>query len=205
MIKVFIDTNVIIHNLILSKIESEAEKNQRKDLWKRFAKLKPSYQLFEQIRNNKNENVQFLTSKLAISEIFYGLFEEYQCKKMRYDGVPLSSWLKVRQRFKLSNEDIKDIMSEFDAFVYYYIKGSEFPKESMIRLAEESYNFEEIAKLVTQIRLRTHDSVLLSTATTVDCKYFVTNDKELRQTKSDLNLEIISPQGFLQKLAKNEL
>jgi predicted nucleic acid-binding protein len=122
---------------------------------------------------------------------------------MRSDGVPLSSWQRVKDRFKLTKTDTetltKDVLDFLDEFnVFAPMKNTK-----KVKIAPENYEFPLISKLVLEKNIRTHDAILLSVANGTGCDYFITGDKELRNLKVEW-IELTSPQSFLQKLKKIE-
>lgn len=196
--KSFIDTNVFVHWIILKKIK---EKQQSEQLWKQFRKIRPSFELLELIRDETLDDFSFITSQLCISEIFIALFDEYICRRMYSDGVPLSSWQRVRNRFNLEKnesneltESVLDFLKEFD--IIDILKTNK-----KVDLVQEHYNYPLISKLVIEKKFRTHDAVLTSTAHNSGCEYFVTGDKHIREIKVDV-IKIISPQQMIHEIKK---
>ena len=127
---------------------------------------------------------------------------------MRSDGLPLSRWSSCKKSFLLTPEDIKDIDSDFSAFMTYWVflGYSDFPKHQMLHLIDEIYDFELISKLILGVEIRTHDSVLLSIAIKQNCKYFVTTDFELLNKKNKIKkIEVIHPKNMSNKIKKSEI
>ena len=104
---------------------------------------------------------KFYTSDLAISEIFYALYDEYRCRMMRRE-----------HRFKLEEEDLNELVNEITAFL-------DKVRDKLLHL-KEVYNFEIIADMVLNHEIKTQDAILLSTAISNNCDLFVTQDRELR-------------------------
>jgi hypothetical protein len=199
MIKAFIDTNVFVHWIILSKMK--VKRPDDKDLWKEFTKIKPSFELIETIRNINLRDFSFFTSQLALAEIFYALLDEYKCRQMYLDGVPLSSWQRVKETVNLTNDDIKALTTDIKKFLDdFYIFGPS-NEAKKISLLQEPMNYDLISKLVLKKKIRTHDAVLLSTAAHFDCKYFATEDR-VRKIKLD-EIDIVHPQRLLQIIKQN--
>lgn len=201
MIKSFIDTNVFVHWIILSKIKQERPED--KILWKKFKKIKPSFEVLETIKNNSLTNFTFYTSPLSLSEIFYSLLDEYRCRHMYIDGVPLSSWQRTRDRFILTKDETNELTNDIINFLKEFFNFELLTATTLkVRLATEQVDYNLISKLVLEKNFRTHDAVLLSTAINSGCEYFTTEEKALRDTKLD-EIDIIHPQTLLQLINKN--
>lgn len=202
--RIFIDTNLIVNQIILSQIELQ-RKEKRKELYKEYRKLISSKDLIEQISRNKNKNFEFYTSNLAIAEIFFVLRDEYRCRKMHKDGVPFRTWKRIdkSKRFPLTKTDIKEIESEIRAFIYYFCEGKEFPVESRIRIIKEEYDTDIISDLTLCSGIETHDAILICTALKKNCGYFCTSDFriELEEIKK---MKICPPEKIMQLLNKNK-
>jgi len=136
---------------------------------------------------------KFYTSDLAISEIFYALYDEYRCRMMRRDGVPLSSWTRIKHRFKLEEEDLNELVNEITAFL-------DKVRDKLLHL-KEVYNFEIIADMVLNHEIKTQDAILLSTAISNNCDLFVTQDRELRDKQLNQIIRI-SPEAMISKLKR---
>lgn len=176
-IRSFIDTNVIVHWLILSKIKDRNKES--KELWTRYDRIKHSFEFMEQVITHKDKSQTFLTSDLALAEIYYGLYDEAKCSKMYKDGVPLSSWSNVKysKKFPMTSDDINDIYKSVQRLLNI-ISGK-------ITIVNDSYNFRNVATFVLKEKLRTHDAILLSEAMKHKCDYFVTNDADFDDIKLD--------------------
>lgn len=201
MIKSFIDTNIFVHWIILTKIKRERPHN--KTLWTEFKKIKPSFELIETIKNSTLSNFSFYTSHLSLSEIFYSLLDEYRCRRMHKDGVPLSSWQRTKDRFNLTKDDIKELTSDVINFLDGFDIFNPLKKDKKVNLLQEHIDYNLISKLVLEKKFRTHDAVLISTAITSGCKYFTTEDITIRKIKLD-EIEVIAPQSLLQIIKENK-
>lgn len=170
--KIFVDTNILVGYLLLSGIEKTRKSEEEKQvLWKKYSKIKPSYDFILKILSSENKDFYFIASGLVFSEIFHCLYEEAVCQKMRDDGVPLSSWIRLKNRFSSLIEDFE--IEELDNVVYglYHSKK--------IKVITEHYNLNLISKLILKYQFMTQDSILISTAIEGKYKFFVTRDEEL--------------------------
>jgi len=199
MSKIFIDTNVFVHWIILSKIRSERLNDPA--LWNKFRKIRPSFEFLEKIREqNLFNNFAFFTSPLVISEIFYALLDEYRCRRMNDDGVPLSKWLTVKEKFNLSPKEAIEVTQEIENFLDEFGIFNHLGKNRKIRsLTTDDVDYFLISKLILEKNFRTHDAVLISTAANSGCEYFITTDKILIDSKID-DIKIINPESLLQKV-----
>ncbi|MBI2107168.1 PIN domain-containing protein [Candidatus Woesearchaeota archaeon] len=189
--KIFIDTNIIVHYIILKKIKETERDN--KELWKEYRRIEPSYQLLSLILKNNNDSFEFYTSHLAITEIANALHDEYRCRRMRRDGIPLSSWVRLKHRFNLEKEDADEILSEIVKFIESF--------RIKIILLEEKYTFSLIYKFILEKQIGTQDSILLSTAINSKCSHFATQDKELRKKKLK-EIKVVSADEIRDEIVK---
>lgn len=190
--KFFIDTNILVHYLILSKAN---QRKSKKTLWREFKKIKPSYDFVKKALENKNKKIKFITSPLAFSEIFYAIYDEYICRRLFLDGTPFSSWVRVRYKYKLEPKDVDEL--------YKDIRNLKKTFQNKIDIDDDIYDFKFIQKLVLKYGLRTHDAVLFSTARNTNCSFFVTKDSDFlnnKELKKYKKLKIISPEEAIQKL-----
>lgn len=204
--RTFIDTNIVVHWMILSKIKGRAKES--KELWTRYDRIKPSFELMTRVLENKDNSKQFFASELSAAEIYYGLYDEARCSKMFLDGVPFSSWGRAKdgKNFSLTHADINDIYRSVNQF--FSISAGK------IKIVKDSYVFRNVAIFVLKEKLRTHDAILLSEAMKSNCDYFVTNDSDfngittdaLKYTKDDGEteniLKIIKPNDYNHKFFK---
>ncbi len=201
MVKLFIDTNVFVHWIILTEIKRERPDD--KELWTKFKKIKPSFEVLEMIKNNSITGFTFFTSPLSLSEIFYSLLDEYRCRHMYRDGVPLSSWQKTRDRFILTGEEIKELTTDVINFLNEFDIFKPLSTNKKVHLlTTEHVDYNLISKLILEKKFRTHDAVLISTAINSGCQYFTTEDKIIRDSKLD-GIAIISPEKLLQIIKGN--
>jgi predicted nucleic acid-binding protein len=119
---------------------------------------------------------------------------------MNKDGLPLSSWQRVKDSINLTREETeevtKDILNFLDKFdIFKTIDDN----ENICMLISERFDYNLISELVLNHHFRTHDAILVSSAINSDCDFFITGDKSIRNKKID-NIKIISPQTMLQSL-----
>lgn len=89
----FIDTNLIVHYLILSNLKGKARKKYRE-------RYKGAFDFVSFVLKNKNEKIKFFTSSLSQAEIYFAILDEYRCEKMYFEGVPLSCWTSEKWKTK---------------------------------------------------------------------------------------------------------
>jgi predicted nucleic acid-binding protein len=194
VVRVFIDTNIFTGYLILSGIEERKPESERKDLWKRYKKIKPCYDFIKKVLENKNKKIHFITSGLVFSEIFHSLYEEAVCKKMMDDGVPLSSWIRLKNKFSLfiENYEIKELEDAVDNLFH----------SEKIKPISEAYHLKLISRLILKHQFMTQDSILISTATHNKCKFFVTRDEELIRNWRNIgrkSIKALSPEDAIKE------
>ena len=172
VVKIFVDTNVFSGYLILSGIEERKPDTEKKELWKKYEKIKPCYDFIKKILlDNEKKKIVPFASGLVFSEIFNCIYDEAVCKKMIDDGVPLSSWVRLKNRFSLFIEDFE--IEELDNSVYGLFHSKKF------KIVADKYDLRLISELILKHHFMTQDSILISTAIKEECKFFVTRDKEL--------------------------
>lgn len=204
MTKSFIDTNIMVHWMILNKLKDE--RPNMSEFLKEFKKIKPSFELIEIVKQNTIENQFYFTSSLSTSEIFYAILDEYRCRKMHLDGVPLSSWQRTKEKVELKNEDKKTLTNDIITFLKEFGIIEPMEKNKRISLLTEHFDYLLISKLVFENKIRTHDAILISTAINYGCDYFITGDRTLRdENKMIKEIEIISPQKSLQIIKSNTI
>lgn len=183
--KVFIDANIIVHYIILNKMK-ELDKDS-----KEYRSIKPSYELMDKLLKETIEDFKFYTSNLAFTETIHALYDEYKCRRMRKEGVPLSSWTRIKPQFILDEEDLKELTAEITMVAEKCI--------GKITLIPEKYHFEMVTDFMLNKEIATQDSILLSTAISNNCDFFVTQDRELREKRIN-KINIISPETMKAKL-----
>ena len=104
----FIDTNVIVYYLILSKLKERKRLDKKKDIPK-YERYGKSYEFIKKIVSLKKDKIKFIISPLSGIEVYSALFDEYRCDKMYEGGIPLTSWGTNRFSVKVTNEGKRDI------------------------------------------------------------------------------------------------
>ena len=175
--RAFIDTNVVVHWIILSKIKTK--NNESKALCTRHDQIKSSFDFMEHVLKNKDKSQFFFTSNLSLAEIYCGLFDEAKCSKMYNDGIPFSSWNKVKfsKKFPMTPDDMNDIYSSVEQLLRQIVRK--------ITVVKDDYVLRNVAIFVLREKLKTHDAILLSEAMKHKCDYFVTNDGDFNGVKTD--------------------
>jgi len=192
---IFIDTNIFVGYLILSGIKKTRKVDERKKLWKRYEKINPCLKFLSKVLRNKDNKNQFVTSPLVFSELPHAIHEEALCNKMWDDGVPFSSWFRVRERFiKLFEPfEIKELKRDI---LKLYDKGN-------IEILEELYDLNMIPDFILDFGLKTQDAILFSTAINRKCNFFVSRDEDFLKNellkKNYKKIKILSPEEAIKK------
>lgn len=198
----FIDTNVIIHHIILTKLLQRKEGIQKGT--PRYERYKQAYEFIKKIMGleeyKEGDPFYFHTSFLAQSEFYYALLEEYKCDKMYKGGLPLSSWVSNKWSIKFNDQEIEEIVKDIGDFVERWIYYEDTEQKKILSVQDE-HGGDVIMDLIFKHKIRTHDAVLISTAVAWDCAYFVTSDKELRKLKFE-EIKIINSGEALTILKK---
>ena len=224
MVRAFIDSNVIANWILVNgrvnelkkkiKIKEQMTKEINK-LLNKYPKLKPSYKLLEIIRTNELKEYTFIVSDLVIAEIYNVICEEGKAKKLHSNGIPFRYWPKYIYKIKLNIYDEIEIIDEIIKFVEIFI-GIEKPINKIKHLerlkkpkktwSEESilYDFGIFSGAILKLRCETYDALLFAQAFSEKCKYFVTEDSNLRKQlkKHKGKTKVVSAQYFLRDILK---
>jgi predicted nucleic acid-binding protein len=188
-IRVFLDTNLFVDYLILLNLRGK----RKKELKDRY---KNSYDFMKKVITKKNSNFSFITSSLSRAEIYNSLLNEYRCDKMYKKGIPLNCWEHEKQKEKLEESEISDIVNSINLFTdsYIYFEGD---KEKRILSVLDAYNVKIFADLVMKFDVRTHDAIIVATAVDKKCECFITRDNRLRKQLKDKKydkIELLCPE-----------
>ena len=198
----FLDTNVIVHHIIFDKL------SKREDPIKKgtppYERYETAYKFIKKIITEKDSNVYFI-SLLVSGELCSALLDEYKCHEMYKGGIPLSSWNINKNHIKLDGEKRLDLAQAIVNFESNNVceANEEADKEenkNKIWRSWDVYNFPLIYEFGFDHDLKSHDSILLSTAMFNTCDYFITLDKKLTEIGKLRNLVIINPQQAMEIL-----
>ncbi|ALM74007.1 PIN domain-containing protein [Thermococcus barophilus] len=188
MIKVFLDTNTIVHWAILKKgIERHGE-----GIIKKYRKLEQSYRLVEGAINEEFK-AEFYTSNLVLAEMTRAFADFLISEKMRSEGIAAIYWAKYFKDFLLTDE-------EFDEFIDAVIKLSNLIRERLNVIEDEVFEVEYYPFFVARAGLMTQDAIILTTAIKSGMNYFVTMDRDFHELIKDKRLrrvkEFFKKRGF---------
>jgi len=173
MVRVFVDTNTIVHWAILRKgIERHG-----KELVKKYRKLEQSYRLIEGAINGEF-NAEFYTSNLALAEMTRAFADFLISEKMRSEGIAALYWGKYFKDFLLTDE-------EFDEFLDAIIKLSNLLGERLNVIDDVVFDVEYYPFFVARAGLMTQDAILITTAIKHGMNYFVTMDRDFHDLLKD--------------------
>jgi len=177
--KFYLDTNTIAHHIILSNIIKRKKIKVGKN--SKFKRYLDAHELIEKIIRKKATG-NFFSSPLALTELYFAIFEEYKCEKMYNEGIPLSSWNSNKRKMELSKEEIAEIQENILSFSDDNICDNDDGYVKPIFCTNwDAYDYDLLPELVFEKNIRTHDALLLATANDEGADYFVTSDKELRR------------------------
>ncbi|KUH34120.1 hypothetical protein APY94_03395 [Thermococcus celericrescens] len=173
MVKVFVDTNTIVHWAILKKgIERHGE-----GLINKYRKLEQSYRLVEGAINGTFK-AEFYTSNLALAEMTRAFADFLISEKMRSEGIAALYWGKYFKDFLLTGE-------EFDEFLDAIIKLSNLIRERLNVIEDSVFDVEYYPFFVARAGLMTQDAILITTAIKHGMDYFVTMDRDFHDLLED--------------------
>lgn len=200
MVKFFIDSNILANFIILNSIIKTKKINVMSTKYSRF---KESYNLVKKILLIKN-NKFFFNSILSRTELYCAVLDEYKIRKLFLEGVPLSTWQRMKNDIFISKEEINDIKKAVSTFIEENLsqEGSDREKGAIESLLDP-YDFNHIADLVFNNGLRTHDAILISTAVNNGLNFFVTSDSSIKNKIK--GIEVIKPKTALEKIKKMKL
>lgn len=211
VVRFFLDTNVIVQYIIFNQLLNRKES---------IEKGTPSYQRYEmahklvaKIIEFKSDDVLFFISLLIRAEFYYALLEEYKCREMYKGGIPLSSWHINKGKIKLKNEHKGDINTAISKFELKNIADASDKEKKKIWSSWDIYNYPLISALAYGYDIKSHDSILISTAIFNQCDYFITLDQRLRDkfkehkytiTVNKQKIKFISPDESFEIINKIE-
>jgi len=201
MVKVFIDTNTLVHWMIIKKkLESSGESAIEK-----YKNLRQSYEFIESAITGKFENAKFYISHLTLAEMTKALVDFLVYEKMRLDGVAAIYWGRYFKDYLLSHD-------EFGDFHDAVIKVSNLLEDKLEVINDELFDLEYYPYFIARAGLGAHDAILLTTAIRKKINYFVTMDrdfhdllkdrrlKNIREFFKKQNLQIVKPKKMMQIL-----
>jgi len=201
MTSVFIDTNTIVHWVVIKKMKEErGEKTVEK-----YRKLQQSYTFIEKVLREEFNGAEFYISRLTLTEMTKALVDFIVYEKMRIDGVAAIYWGRYFKDYLLTNE-------EFGSFVDGVIEATNILEKGLNVIEDEVFDLEYYPFFVARAGLSAHDAVLLMTAIKHGMNYFVTMDRDFHELLKDRrlktikrffkerNFEIVKPKRMIQIL-----
>ncbi|MFA4640642.1 hypothetical protein [Pyrococcus kukulkanii] len=202
MVKVFIDTNTIVHWIIIKKMIEERGEN----VANRYRKLRQSYELMGQVLTGRFKNVEFYISYLTLAEMTKALVDFIVYEKMRLDGVAAVYWSRYFKDYLLTDE-------EFESFIEGIIEASNVLEDKLNIITDVVFDLEYYPFFVARTGLSAHDAILLTTAIKHGMNYFVTMDRDfheltenrrirdnIRKFFESINFQIVKPQRMIEIL-----
>ncbi|EEB74353.1 PIN domain-containing protein [Thermococcus sp. AM4] len=174
MIKVFIDTNTIVHWLVIKKMMEE----HGKEILEKYKRLKQSYEFVEAVLSRKFKNAEFYISRLTLAEMTKAILDFIVYEKMRLDGVAAIYGMKYFKDYLLTDE-------EFDSFLEGIIEAFNVLESELNVLEDDLSDLEYYPFFVARAGLRTQDAILLTTAIRHEMDYFVTMDRDFHDLLED--------------------
>ena len=208
--KVFIDSNIVVDWLLIRRVGFR-RKVRRGLLQKRLEKMYDSYLLVQGVLNQQYPDVTFITSILAINEVFHAIHEEQLYKKLYLEGAPFVTWPRYRDSVELGEEEESELLD------YVLDNINDLFKEDLIKLVDDHNDDLELCAYITvKFRLRTQDAILVATALQENCNYFTTRDTDLLDgvqrrrsepwqellNKLRSSLRFVTPKELLTRLTK---
>ena len=201
MVKVFLDTNTIVHWAILRKgIEEHGP-----EIVKKYRRLEQSYRLVEKALKGE-VGAEFYTSNLGLAEMTKALADFLISEKMRSEGITSLYWGRYFKDFLLTDD-------EFDDFLDGVIALSNLLMERLNILEDVLFDVEYYPFFVARAGLNTQDAILITTAIRHGMNYFVTMDRDFHDLLRDKrikdrvqsffkqrNFSIVKPERMIQIL-----
>jgi len=199
---VFIDTNIIVHWVVIKKMIEE----RGEEVVDRYRKLRQSYEFVEAVLTNEFKRGEFYISRLTLTEMTKALVDFIVYEKMRLEGVAAIYWGRYFKEYLLTDE-------EFDSFLEGVIEASNILEEHLNLIDDELFDLEYYPYFVARAGLSAHDAILLTTAIKYDMNYFVTMDrdfhdllrnkrlrKRMKKFFEEKNFHIVKPGEMMQVL-----
>ncbi len=202
---VFIDSNVLVHwYLIKQRIKYKKEKH-KKVILEKYRNLKQSYDFIECITNNRIKGFNFFISDLVLSEMVTIINDFYISKKMDFHGIATIYWPKYRKDFLLDKNESREF--EDDA-----INAIDFLSDKLDNLVDVLLDRQYYPHFISKYGLRTHDSILLTTAIKSNkgkINFLVSMDRDFLELENslenDLKIKIVKPQRMSEIIKKKTL
>lgn len=174
MVKVFIDTNTIVHWLVIKKMMEE----HGTEILEKYRRLRQSYEFVEAVLSRKFKNAEFYISRLTLAEMTKAILDFIVYEKMRLDGVAAIYGMKYFKDYLLTDE-------EFDSFLEGIIEAFNVLESELNVLEDDLSDLEYYPFFVARAGLRTQDAILLTTAIRHEMDYFVTMDRDFHDLLED--------------------
>jgi len=196
--------NWILLNARIKELQNDTNfEDEKRRLLERCRKIKPSYELLEEIRIGKRKGNAFYTSQFALIEVMTVIREEYLSKRMSDEGIPLRYWTRYRDEIDLPEDKAGKVIDEILDLI-----GTFSGKKGKIKLriiTPPEYDPVDVTYIVTKYKCYAQDAILLATARKQKANYFVTDDRRLREISREkiLSMKLISSQEMLSLLRRH--
>lgn len=178
MVKVFVDTNTIVHWIVIRKMKEE----HGEETVEKYRKLQQSYTFIEKVLREEFNRGEFYISRLTLAEMTKALVDFIVYEKMRLDGVAAIYWGRYFKDYLLTDE-------EFKSFLEGVIEASNILEEKLNILEDEIFDLEYYPYFVARAGLSAHDAILLTTAIKHEMNYFVTMDRDFHDLLKDKRIK----------------
>jgi hypothetical protein len=181
------------------------ELREKKSLSRRW----DSYDILEELRKIGNPPsfralFKFGTSAFAIAEISQVVLDKYVSSSLYEKAIPPAWWGTSRKEEPLTKEDRKELISLLNHLLETF-----FNPQHRIMYEWNTARFTTSSELVASYELSTSDAFLVSQASTIECDYFLTEDKPLRHLLPEygdwITMKMISAQEMLSKLKRSQI
>lgn len=193
----FIDSNVIANWIIISEaLKLEKEKKPKNVLKEFHKKIQNSYFLLEKIKDNLFENCVFFTSQFALCEVYNVIGTEFKSRNLAKKRIPYRYWPSMLRQIKLKDEHFPEIDKSLKDFVNIFLN-----KEDYKIYRAELYSQDDVGHLLWICNCNTHDGLLIAQAKYYNCKYFITEDKNLVENmrKKKFGIKVCHCETFLRE------
>jgi predicted nucleic acid-binding protein len=198
MENIFLDANIMADWLLISpeilKIKDENQKVLKlKEIWKNYTSPRVCFEILERLRYDRIKNTKFFTSELALSELGDVIFKELRSKALSARGVAFRYIPKMIKNLEPADTEVTDILKRVKSFRDIFVKDKVEVHDNLRDPLLALY-------LLTVFRIETYDAYLISQAVDAKCRYFVTKDKELRDSLKVNVIKLISPEELVKLL-----
>jgi predicted nucleic acid-binding protein len=172
----FLDANVIANWIIVSsglKEKGDISVEETNVLLNKLSTpVRKSFRLLEKIQNESIPKNVLFTSNIVVAETFSVIGNEYRCRILRKDGIPIRYWFNMMHVVDLSKEYKLQIQEEINELFRLFFRNKKISRKS-------DFNLNDVANLVISYKCNSHDAMIMAQAIKQNCKYFITEDQRL--------------------------